>query len=106
MMDRYIFVIRIGFDLLGRFTWFLVQTLGVWLLTTAASLTRLGANFIGVVGVIGLVSYGLFGNANPDVEWSSPPVTLILIAVGLRVVYEICLRGLSYLLPDDQSLIL
>ncbi len=82
------------------------QTLGIWLLTTVAPVVRFAANAVGLFAVLGLAWYCISAVTDPNFEWAWPRFHFLFIAVGLRVLYELCVRGLSMLLPEEQSVIL
>jgi len=105
-MNRFDSTRRFGTSASSQFAWFLIQTLGVWCLTVIAAITRLIANLLGLLGIVGLAVSGVLAMTDPSFKWSLGPILFLAFAAMLRVIYELCMRGLAILLPEDQSLIL
>jgi len=105
-MKRFDSTRRFGTSASSHLAWFLIQTLGVWCLTATAALTRLIANVLGLLGLFGLVVSGVLAMTVSSSSWPLGPILFLGLAVLLRIIYELCMRGLAILLPKDQSLLL
>ncbi len=105
-MTRYTSAFQVCASIVTGVIRFLFQTLGVWVLTVLAQIARVGAAVAAVASIPLVVWCCIVSPTDPGFEWSWIHFLAVFLAIGFPLMFELCMRMLSKLMPEERIVIL